>query len=160
MFNVDRPKIIVRTERDATSDASQQTRVWLRDHNWRTNHDFMKALSSLERDSTPLCLAAFLEDTQVGGLIATTHLRWLKISIMSVHPESQRIGIGSRLLQTAESIARARGCCYAYVDAMANQSPDFYPSCGYTTAGIIPDWDSHGHAKYIYYKKLPDPGSA
>ena len=129
--------IVIRIDRDAKTPGSQQTCGWLRDHNWTTNPPNMDALSRIESDSIPLCLYAFRDDLQVGGLqvgglIAVTRLRWLKISIMSVHPDFRGAGIGSRLLCDAEATAIWRGCSCSYVDTMSHQSPEFYIHCGYT----------------------------
>ncbi len=63
-------------------------------------------------------------------------------------------GIGARMLQLAEAEAIRRGCQYAYVDTMDYQAPDFYQRLGYTIAGQLDDWDSHGHAKLFLVKKL------
>jgi ribosomal protein S18 acetylase RimI-like enzyme len=65
-------------------------------------------------------------------------------------------GIGSELLRVAEHEAVRRGCLYAYVDTMDYQSPDFYRGAGYTLVGQLDDWDSHGHAKLLFTKRLAE----
>jgi hypothetical protein len=37
---------------------------------------------------------------------------------------------------------------------MDYQAPDFYQCLGYTIAGRLDDWDSHGHAKLFLVKRL------
>ena len=73
---------------------------------------------------------------------------------MAVNPEWRSRGIGAALLGEAEQQAVARGCKYAYVDTMDYQAPRFYQTRGFGIVGQIPDWDSHGHAKLYFSKRL------
>lgn len=88
----------------------------------------------------------------VGGLLAFTRFSWLKIQIMATRVDHRGRGIGRALLERAETVARQRACRYAYVDTMDYQAPDFYRRVGYRVVGTLSDWDSHGHAKYIFMK--------
>ena len=86
--------------------------------------------------------------------MAETQLAWLRISIMSVHPEWRSRGVGASLLARAEEEAAARGCTQVYVDTMEHQAPRFYLAQGFRVAGEIPDWDSHGHRKFYLTKQI------
>ena len=66
----------------------------------------------------------------------------------------RRQGIGRQILLAAEREAIERGCQYAFLDTMQFQAPAFYEKLGYSQAGVIPDWDSHGHAKYYFVKAI------
>src|SRR5882672_5383935 len=90
----------------------------------------------------------------LGGLIATTRNKWLKISIMAVAPSHRGQGLGSLLVRKAETLARRRGCRYAYVDTMSYQAPAFYRKLGYRRTGTLKDWDSAGHDKLFFVKRL------
>lgn len=90
----------------------------------------------------------------LGGLFATTRLSWLRIDIMATRSDHRRRGVGRALLDRAELVARQRACKYAYVDTMDYQAPDFYGHLGYRVVGALPDWDSHGHTKFMLVKGL------
>ena len=114
----------------------------------------MEQVHQPEHASQSLILLSHANDDVIGGLMAETQLSWLRISIMSVHPEWRSKGIGAALLAEAEQLAIARGCKHAYVDAMEYQAPQFYLSRGFEIVGQLPDWDSHGHTKLFFSKHL------
>jgi GNAT superfamily N-acetyltransferase len=148
---------------DTTVPACDLVRQWLREHNWLVNAPFMRLLQKPEHEANPLVLLASVGTANaagsdvIGGLFAETQLAWLRISIMSVHPDWRSRGIGAALLAEAEREALARGCRHAYVDTMEYQAPRFYQSHGYRVVGEIPDWDSHGHRKMYFAKELGAP---
>ena len=139
---------------DTSAPGCDLVRQWLREHNWAVNPAFMEKLHQPEHEAQPLILLTHANGETVGGLIAETQLSWLRISIMSVHPEWRARGIGSALLAEAERLAIERGCKHAYVDTMEYQAPQFYLAHGFQLAGQIPDWDSHGHSKMYFSKHL------
>ncbi|OAI57005.1 hypothetical protein AYO49_00365 [Verrucomicrobiaceae bacterium SCGC AG-212-N21] len=132
-------------------------RQWLREHNWSVNAPFMTLLQKPEHEAKPLVLLVSENGEVIGGLFAETQLAWLRISIMSVHPDWRSRGIGTALLVEAEREALVRGCRHAYVDTMEYQAPRFYLAHGYQVVGEIPDWDSHGHRKMFFAKELGAP---
>ena len=140
---------------DTSAPGCDLVRQWLREHNGAVNPAFMEKLHQPEHSSKPLILLTHANDNVVGGLMAETQLSWLRISIMSVHPEWRSKGIGAALLAEAEQLAIARDCKHAYVDTMDYQAPQFYLSHGFEIVGQIPDWDSHGHSKMYFSKHLP-----
>ena len=106
-------------------------------------------------DAIPLTIVARgKDDVLVGGLIGETQLSWLKIHLMVVRSEFRRQGIGRKMLRAAEEEGIVRGCRYAYVDTMEYQAPQFYLAYGYDQSGAIADWDSHGHSKFYFTKRL------
>ena len=129
-------------------------RKWLREHNTETNPEFMRLVQRPENDAQPLILLADTGTEVIGGLFSVTQFAWLRISIMAVNPDYRRRGVGTTLLAEAERIAKKRGCQNVYVDTMEYQGPEFYRSHGFHVVGEIPDWDSHGHAKYFLTKSL------
>ena len=61
----------------------------------------------------------------MAGLVAETFGNWLEIEYLFVREELRGQGIGSKLLQQAESEAKNRNCRFAFVNTYQFQAPDF-----------------------------------
>lgn len=144
----------IATVADTSAPGCDLVCQWLREHNWAENPAFMEQLQQPEHQARPLVLLATADARVVGGLFAETQLAWLRISIMAVSPDCRSQGIGAELLAQAERQAIARGCQYVYVDTMEYQAPRFYRAHGFDLVGQIPDWDSLGHTKLYFFKRL------
>jgi ribosomal protein S18 acetylase RimI-like enzyme len=130
----------------------------LRAYNRASSPEFYSARELPGNAPQPLNVVALDEQGIVlGGLIAETQFAWLKVFYLVVAPEHRHRGIGRRLMELAEQEATTRGCRYAYVDTMDYQAPAFYRKLGYQLAGKLDDWDSHGHAKCFFTKRLVGP---
>ncbi|WP_244642498.1 N-acetyltransferase [Phyllobacterium sp. 628] len=68
-----------------------------------------------------------------------------------VRPSSRKTGLGTRLLEKAEAVARERGCLGAHLETFTFQAPDFYRRFGYEEFGRIDNYPP-GHAT-IWMKK-------
>ena len=107
-----------------------------------------------EAESEPLNL--YLEDEKgnlMAGLVAETFGNWLEIEYLFVKEELRGQGIGSKLLQRAESEAKKRNCRFAFVNTYQFQAPDFYISHGYKEVFILEDYPYTGQ-RYYYQKDL------
>lgn len=145
---------IIKTD-DPGEEVKEAICTDLRQFNLENNGPFFAARELPANAPRPLCVAARDDAGRIlGGLLGETQFAWLKVSIMTVIPSARRQGIGSRLLLAAESEAISRGCRYAYADTMEYQAPGFYQRLGYQLAGKLEDWDSHGHAKFFFVKRL------
>ena len=132
-----------------------QIKTLLREHNQAANPELWAKFETSEADPQNLHVVSYtLTGELIGGLLATTSLAWLKIDIMAVDEAYRGRGLGSQLLQAAEQEAIRRGCKYSFLDTMDYQAPQFYRQNGYTEAGSIADWDSHGHVKFYFTKAL------
>jgi GNAT superfamily N-acetyltransferase len=100
-------------------------------------------------------LAIFVRDgaTVVAGLSGWTWGGWLKVNELWVAESQRRRGRGSRLLETAENEARARGCTRALLDTHSFQAPEFYQRRGYRIVYTIDDLPP-GHRAYALVKQL------
>lgn len=138
-----------------TTDSADKEAVysWLREYNHTENRGFMQARENGSEKSFFL-IARNSEGSIVGGLEGSTFLHWLRIDIMAVNPPDRGYGIGKQLMQRAEELGTSERCRYSYVDTMSYQAPYFYRMLGYEQAGLLPDWDSHGHDKYFFVKAL------
>lgn len=65
------------------------------------------------------------------GLIGEIHGNWLEIDYLWVEKGLRKTGIGSQLLQEAESEAKRRGCKYCFLNTFGFQAPNFYMKYGY-----------------------------
>jgi len=116
--------------------------------------------------------AAFLEDDRYdyfglfirdnddairAGLIGNFYAGWLFVSLLWVHPDHRRGGIGRALIAEAERRAIAFGCHSAHVDTFSFQGPEFYPGFGYETFGVL---DYPPHHKRIFFRKRLVAGEA
>ena len=136
-------------------DTREAVHSLLRHYNHAHNQEFFASRELEENRPKPLNVVAYDEAGVVaGGLISETQFLWLKVSLMAVAERSRLQGIGRRLLQVAEKEAFARGCRNAYLDSMDYQAPNFYEKAGYQIAGKLENWDSRGHARYLFTKVL------
>ncbi|WP_395606536.1 GNAT family N-acetyltransferase [Pseudomonas sp. B22129] len=89
----------------------------------------------------------------VGGLYGKVSYKWMFIELLSI-PDSMRTqGTGTRLMQTAESLARERGCTGIWLDTFSFQAPGFYRKLGFSEVGHIADYPP-GHQRYFFQKRL------
>lgn len=147
MVNID-------TQSFASNESREVVHRWLREFNTQASPLFVAALE--QGAIKPLTILARTADQSlVGGLFGDTLLSWLRIQIVAVSPDARRLGIGRKLVLESEREGRSRGCDFVYVDTMSYQSPEFYIRLGYSQIGVIPNWDSHGHSKHFFTKRLP-----
>ena len=105
-----------------------------------------------EAESEPLNL--YVEDEKgnlLAGLVAETFGNWLEIKYLFVKEELREQGIGSKLLEQAESAVKNRNCRFAFVNTYQFQAPDFYKSHGYKEVFTLQNYPYTG--KRFYYQK-------
>ena len=105
-------------------------------------------------ESEPLNL--YVEDEHgqlLAGLVAETFGNWLEIEYLFVKEELRGQGIGSQLLQQAESEAKKRNCRFAFVNTYQFQAPAFYQKHGYQEVFTLKDYPCTGQRHY-YQKDL------
>ena len=105
-------------------------------------------------ESEPLNL--YVEDEHgqlLAGLVAETFGNWLEIEYLFVKEELRGQGIGSQLLQQAESEAKKRNCRFAFVNTYQFQAPAFYQKYGYKEVFTLKDYPYTGQRHY-YQKDL------
>ena len=101
-------------------------------------------------------LNLYVEDEQgqlLAGLVAETFGNWLEIEYLFVKEDLRGQGIGSQLLQQAESEAKKRNCRFAFVNTYQFQAPDFYQKYGYKEVFTMKEYPYTGQRHY-YQKEL------
>ena len=105
-------------------------------------------------ESEPLNL--YIEDEHgeiMAGLVAETFGNWLEIEYLFVKEDLRGQGVGSQLLQQAESEAKKRNCRFAFVNTYQFQAPAFYQKQGYKGVFTLKDYPYTGQRHY-YQKNL------
>ncbi|MDH6220529.1 GNAT superfamily N-acetyltransferase [Streptomyces pseudovenezuelae] len=89
-----------------------------------------------------------------GGLVGHTWTTWLHVTYLWVDGRHRGSGLGSRILSTAERIAREeRGCGASRLETWDFQAPEFYKKQGYEVVCVIPDYPP-GTTEYTLTKRL------
>lgn len=91
--------------------------------------------------------------TVQAGVKAITYWQWLFVEWLWIAEGYRRRGLGSWLLERAETVARERGCIGAYLDTFSFQAPEFYRKYGYEEFGRL-DGLPPGHARIWFRKTL------
>ena len=105
-------------------------------------------------ESEPLNI--YVEDDSgelMAGLVGETFGNWLEIEYLFVKEDLRGQGIGSQLLQQAESEAKKRNCRFAFVNTYQFQAPSFYQKHGYQEVFTLKDYPCTGQRHY-YQKDL------
>ena len=98
-------------------------------------------------------LARDAEGTVRGGLLGLTYWNWIFIDWLWLAPDQRGKGLGSELLERAETIARGRGATNAYTDTFSFQAPGFWTRHGYVEFGRL-DGMPPGHSRIWFRKTL------
>ena len=91
----------------------------------------------------------------LGGLYGRFFYQWLFIELLSVPEQARGQGMGSKLMQMAEDLAREKECVGIWLDTFEFQAPEFYKRLGYNELGQIADYPP-GHKRFFFQKHLND----
>lgn len=106
-------------------------------------------------DKNPKELGIYLRNKQgniIAGLMGETHGNWLTIEFLWVNEDLRGQSIGNQILEKAESIAKERGCNFAFLDTFSFQAPAFYKKHGYQEAFILEEYPLTG--KRVFFTKI------
>lgn len=101
-------------------------------------------------------LNIYVEDEQgnlMAGMVAETFGNWLEIEFLYVSEALRGQGVGTTILNRAETEAKNRGCQYAFVDTFDFQAPNFYKKHGYKEVFALENYPYTGK-RYYYTKEL------
>ena len=91
-------------------------------------------------------------DEVVGGLWGRIAYGYIFVELLTAGP-ARRQGLGRRMMEMAETEARARGLQGIWLDTWTFQAPDFYPKLGYVECGRIKDYPP-GHDRIFFVKRF------
>ena len=89
-----------------------------------------------------------------GGLIGNAYAGWIFVSLLWVHEEFRRAGIGREMMLETERRAAALGCHSIWLDTFSFQAPGFYAKLGYREFGRL-DYPP-GHQRIFLQKQLSE----
>jgi GNAT superfamily N-acetyltransferase len=89
----------------------------------------------------------------LGGVLGELWADWLQVLYLWVSQAARGAGNGMRLLQEAESYARARGAVGATLETYSFQARPFYERLGYEVCGTLNGYPP-GHTKFFLQKAL------
>lgn len=92
-------------------------------------------------------------DEVLGGLWGEVFYRWLFIELLAVPEQTSGQGMGARLMQMAEQLARDKGCVGIWLDTFSFQAPGFYEKQGFSRFGQLEDFPP-GRQRFYYQKRL------
>lgn len=89
----------------------------------------------------------------LGGLYGRVFYQWMYIDLLSVPEQARGQGMGTKLMQMAEDLAREKECIGIWLDTFDFQAPEFYRKLGYSELGQIADYPP-GHKRFFFQKRL------
>jgi len=89
----------------------------------------------------------------VGGILGHTRWRWMYIAKLWVDESARGQGLGTRLMEAAEDLARSRGCTDVSLDTFDYQARPFYEKLGYELFGTLEGYPP-GSRQYYLRKRL------
>ena len=120
-------------------------------------YEMLKTFNLSNREkSENVPLGVFMEDEnkkKLAGITGETFGNWFCIHYFFVDEQLRGQGIGKKMLESAESEAKRRGCKYSFVDTFSFQAPGFYEKQGYKEVFTLKDYPYTGKRHY-YTKEL------
>ena len=105
------------------------------------------------RSVTPVQAVVAESGRVVAGIIAAAYWGKLHVRLLWVHPDYQREGLGSRLMEWAEEHGRELRCVSSLVDTMSFQAPEFYAKLGYRQFAVSEGYEG-GATRHYFEKNL------
>lgn len=89
-----------------------------------------------------------------GGLYAKVSGQWLFIELLVVPEAARGQGMGAKLMNKVEVLAREKGCQGIWLDTFSFQAPDFYLGLGFSVFGELKDYPVAGHNRFFMQKRF------
>jgi GNAT superfamily N-acetyltransferase len=103
--------------------------------------------------ATPIRIVARNSDAKViGGVIGDAFGGWLHVELLWVEKSVRGRGLGTKLMQMAESRADELGCTSSYLNTYSFEARGFYEGLGYEVFATLEGYP-RGHSKHFLRKK-------
>lgn len=109
--------------------------------------------TKMQPEKEEVVIAAFNNDTFVGGVYGYLQYGYLYIHLLAVEELYRGQDIGTELMNRIEEYAVLHDVHVSYVATCTFQAYEFYLKCGYTHDVTIPD-KPKGYDEYIFSKKI------
>lgn len=117
--------------------------------NW-LGEDNTKKAGRADRSGFAVLIRAPETGEVIGGLWGEDDFGWAFVELLYVPPELRGQGMGEKLMQEAEVIARGRGMIGLWVNTFDFQARGFYEKLGYAVFGSL---ESEGDAAGQFFLK-------
>ncbi|ANZ61952.1 hypothetical protein AYR62_05725 [Secundilactobacillus paracollinoides] len=121
---------------------------------WLNTDTQLKMGDRVQLGSQAVSLGAVEDDQILGRLVASIFFNSMHIALFAVKPESRSHGVGSFLIDQAETIARDNHCTFITLETMSFNAPAFYKKHGYQVMHEFKDSPVTGTSHYYFYKDL------
>ena len=112
-----------------------------------------KERKGMEPMRTVSVMVKTADNKSLGGLTGNTFYGCLYVGMLWIDPSIRKLGIGSKLMQEAEKIAKSRGCTFATVNTMDFEALPFYQKLGYEVEFVRKGFEKDSSA-YMLRKSL------
>lgn len=89
-----------------------------------------------------------------GGLYANISGQWLFVDLLVVPEAARGQGLGTKLINMAQELARKKGCQGIWLDTFSFQAPDFYLRLGFSIFGELKDYPVVGYNRFFMQKRF------
>nr|WP_240164143.1 GNAT family N-acetyltransferase [Pseudomonas allii] len=89
-----------------------------------------------------------------GGLYAKISGQWLFVELLVVPEVARGQGLGAKLMNKVEALAREKGCQGIWLDTFSFQAPDFYRRLGFSIFGELKDYPVAGYNRFFMQKRF------
>jgi len=122
-------------------------------HEHRYREEFLKWILENPRTAT---LVWVEDDGVLGSVMILLENGQSRVLSVAVHPSRRRKGIGRKLMEAAERVARERGATVSRLEVGTTNAPAIalYRELGYRSEGLLPGYYSWGEDAYSMRKPL------
>lgn len=113
-----------------------------------------KIVPELEQEYQQISFVYESEGVVLGRIVGFIHWDHLQIELFYVSNNTQGQGIGTKLLNHVESIAKQQSKSYIFLETMSFNAPKFYEKHGYEVVGKIVNSPMENQIRFFYKKDI------
>ncbi|MGG5304616.1 hypothetical protein IGK16_002237 [Enterococcus pernyi] len=113
-----------------------------------------KIVPELEQEYQQISFVYESEGVVLGRIVGFIHWDHLQIELFYVSNNTHGQGIGTKLLNHVESIAKQQNKSYIFLETMSFNAPKFYEKHGYEVVGKIVNSPMENQIRFFYKKDI------